>query len=207
MVAILYSSRLTTCVRQKAGNNLLSSIPLLRFSPCSNQTSRITYRHILEANMKRQPPVTLRLITDQNATIDLHCTLCQFLHLGPEECTHNLYEKEYLRTQSHISDFSFYTAHTTESNAPVNTGRIKAQIITTPPAHKRPTLRHKTSPTETSLRELRAQHAQQLLVREKQSEQRLQDVYESQILSYLDSPLAERGIPSRSTSTTLRTAA
>ena len=66
------------------------------------------------------------------------------------------------------------------------------RVIATPPKAK-PVLRRKMSPTDVSLRELRAKQERQLLVRLQRSEEQLQQVYECQILAYLGSALAEKG--------------
>jgi hypothetical protein len=66
------------------------------------------------------------------------------------------------------------------------------KVIATPPKEK-PVLRRKMSPTDVSLRELRAKQENQLLIRQQRSEEQLQQVYECQILAYLESPLAEKG--------------
>ena len=138
--------------------------------------------------MKRQPPVALRLITDHTATIDDPCTLCLFLHGSQSgECQHDPYLREFVRPQSHISNISMSTARTTEASASdASSNRVKAKVIV-PPPKKQPALRHKASPTDSSLRELRTKQAQQTLIRERKSEERLQHAYESQILAYLES--------------------
>ena len=144
--------------------------------------------------MRRQQPVTLRLITDQDATVEQHCSLCLFLCSSePEECKHNPYRQEIERLGSRIPSPSSY-AGTSDSNADnVSNSIIRAKILTTsPPAKNKPRLRHKLSPTETTLRELNSKQSRQSVVREKQSEERLQQAYEFQIMKYLETPLAEK---------------
>ena len=145
--------------------------------------------------MGRQAPISLRLITDLNATVDHHCPLCLFLHDTENgECRHHPYAKEIERSQSRFSDYSFYTARTSDStsNSDGSNSKVRAKVVTTPPK-KKPSLKHKTSPTKLSLRELRAQQSRQSLMREQQSNERLQSVYEKQILAYLEGPLSEMG--------------
>ena len=142
--------------------------------------------------MGRQAPMSLRLITDFNETINQQCTLCLFLHDSENGvCRHKGQNDETLRPQSRFSDYSFYTAQSTDScRRQQASHKIRARVMTAP-SKKEPTLRHKTSPPNVSLRELRARHSRQSLMREKQSEERLQRLYEDQILEYLESPLSE----------------
>lgn len=144
--------------------------------------------------MGRQAPISLRLITDFNDMIDQRCPLCLFLHDSENGlCRHKGHGKEIVRSQSRFSDYSFYTAQTTDSGTVARSNdRIRAKVVT-PPPKKQPCLRHKVSPNKVSLRELRSQQSRQSLIRTKQSEADLQRAYEQQIMEYLESPLSEMG--------------
>ena len=63
---------------------------------------------------------------------------------------------------------------------------IKAQVSPPMPSTA-PVLRHKTSPKSSTLRDLRAKHSRQAL-RARRSDEQLQELYETQTLSYLESP-------------------
>lgn len=141
------------------------------------------------------PPVSLRLTTDKDTTIEHHCPLCLFLH-DSTECDqrhHRHLNKDISRPTSRLSDASCYSERTTDHFAFFgSTKGLRVKVIATPPKEK-PVLRRKMSPTDVSLRELRAKQENQLLIRQQRSEEQLQQVYECQILAYLESPLAEKG--------------
>lgn len=148
-------------------------------------TLRLTVTIFYTKLMMQKPPVSLRLITEFNEELDHHCSLCLHFHeFRDTECKHNN-----RRPRSGYSESSFYTAQT--SNSSLSSRAIKAKVSTAP-IRPRPALRHKLSPTAISLRELRAKHSHISLVRARQSDEQLQQLYESQIISYLDSPYANR---------------
>lgn len=130
---------------------------------------------------------TLRLITDLNSTLHHHCSLCQFFHgINDEHCNHHRPQRKTPRPPpSQTSDESFYsaqTSHSVESTSSQST--VKAQIKPTRRPDS-PTLRHKLSPTKMSLRDLRQQQCRQTELRKASSDERLREMYEAQILSYL----------------------
>jgi hypothetical protein len=149
--------------------------------------------------MEPSDAVSLRLITDLNAMLDHHCSLCLYFHDSTtSECSHKAPDGgggETARPQSRFSDLSFYSAHTSKTSSTASsTKTVKATVSVTAEPKRQPFLRRKTSPTEISLRELRALHQRQSVLRAKQSDERLQQLYEEQILEYLSSPDHEFGI-------------
>lgn len=147
--------------------------------------------------MGQGPTLSLRLTTDDNKTIDHYCPLCLFLH-DSEACEYNhnnrFNNRSISRPCSRQSDTSCYSERTVDNFAFFgSTKGLRARVIATPPPRDKPVLRRKMSPTDVSLRELRRKHSQQTLLRQTRSEERLQQVYEEQILAYLDSPVAEKG--------------
>ena len=141
------------------------------------------------------PPVSLRLTTDNDTTIEHHCPLCLFLHDSTDcENRHDRHiNKDVSRPTSRLSDASCYSERTTDHFAFFGSTRgLRVRVIATPLKQK-PVLRRKMSPTDVSLRELRAKQERQVLIRLQRSEEQLQQVYECQILAYLESPLAEMG--------------
>lgn len=133
--------------------------------------------------MDKSAPISLRLITDLDETLEHHCSLCLFFHEMPDSpCEHRRNLKIPRPPSTTLTDMSVYTAQTSE-----HWTRAK-------PSKKPPALRRKISPTEISLRELRAKQSRQSLVKAKRSEEKLQQLYESQILAYLDDTYAEIGI-------------
>ena len=95
-------------------------------------------------------------------------------------CSHKP-SKDY-SNPSVLSDNSYYTARTSGTT----TCRLPSPPDITITTNGQPSLRRKTSPTATSLRELRLNHSRLSLIRSKQSEEELQRAYESQIIAYLD---------------------
>jgi hypothetical protein len=146
--------------------------------------------------MGQGPPVSLRLITANNETIEHYCRLCLFLH-DSEECEYNHkrpFNASYSRPSSRQSDTSRYSERTVDDFAFFGSTReLRVKIVTTPPKTA-PALRRRISPTDVSLRELSRKQSQQGFIQRLRSEERLQRVYEDQILAYLGSPLAEKGI-------------
>jgi hypothetical protein len=145
--------------------------------------------------MGQGPTISLRLITDSNKEIDHYCPLCLFLH-DPQDCpgqNKRHFGKDFSRPTSRLSDTSRYSERTTDNFAFFgSTKELRARVIAMPPKEK-PVLRRKMSPTDVSLRELNEKQSRQTMLRQRQSEERLQQVYEEQILAYLESPLAEKG--------------
>lgn len=156
----------------------------------------------MQAAMDYSPAVCFRLITEVGEILDHHCSLCTFFHDDESQCEHVEGEAPNTsRPKSAFSDSSWYTARTSHSTSSLlsdssgssgssgsSTSTIKARV-SAQPLRRKPSLRRKTSPTKVSLRELRAQQSRQSLLRAKQSDERLQRVYESQISAYLDGPL------------------
>ena len=141
--------------------------------------------------MQGVPPVSLRLITDLDAYVDDHCSLCLFFHDSTQEgCVHHASNRRLARQSSRLTESSFYTAATSKHRYSTPAPMMRGNP-TTARSLPQPMLRHKTSPTEVSLRDLRAKHAQQSVIRARQSDERLQQLYESQVDAYLDSPYAK----------------
>ena len=132
------------------------------------------------------PSVTFRLITDHSKTLNHHCSICQFFHSSDQHCEHKMDRPPAPRSHSHFSDYSYYSA-VTRASTPTTLPSVSTKPSTISLRGSRQ-LRRKTSPTEVSLRELRAKHAHQSLLRAKKSEEELQRVYEMQILAYLEGP-------------------
>lgn len=143
--------------------------------------------------MEHSEVLCLRLITDLAQSLDHHCTLCSFLEEQLDDCTHrDTSTKDIQRTTTPFSDISgctFYTARTSDSSTSMDsyssTSTVKPSNASQP---KRHSLRRTSSPTHYSLRDLHQQQAASTL-RQKQSDQALQQVYESQITEYLNSSL------------------
>ena len=136
---------------------------------------------------------TLRLITDLNSTLNQHCSLCHFFHgANDAHCQHDHHRRRSTapRTSpSQNSDDSFYSAQTSASaDSTSSTTTIKAKIKPSSRRPDSPTLRHKSSPTKLSLRDLRQQQSQSAAMRRKSSDERLREIYEAQILWYLGGP-------------------
>lgn len=72
---------------------------------------------------------------------------------------------------------------------PAITYRARVKIVI--PVQRRRSIRRMSSPTECSLRELSEKQAAQAMLRQKQSEEELQRVYETQILAYLNADYAD----------------
>jgi hypothetical protein len=139
--------------------------------------------------------VCFQLITDNFSGHANHCSLCLFLHGKDNDCQHTLpvTSLDLPRTATPFSDCSFYTCRSvasttsvtsTESDSSSSTIRAKVKAQ---PAVKRHPLRRRQSPTEMSLRDLHHRQSFQLDLRQQQSEEQLQAVYERQILEYLNS--------------------
>ena len=144
---------------------------------------------------EHSPAVCLRLITNLSQTLDHHCSLCLFFHGSDGACDHRQpqQQSQIKRSATPFSDCSFYTARTSDSVASFSSDSSSSTIRAMTPKpmlHRQPSLRRKNSPTEVSLRDLRARHAEQTLLRAKQSEEHLQHVYQSQILAYLEGSFA-----------------
>ena len=138
--------------------------------------------------MGQSPTARLLRMRDEITTLERYCSICHYLHDTKDgKCEHRPASQDVSRPQSRFSDFSFYTARTTNSDtADIPISTIRAKISISPLARK-PALRHKASPTELSLRDLREEQLRQALIRSKRSEEQLQQAYESQILEYLGS--------------------
>lgn len=140
--------------------------------------------------MEQLSPMRLHLTIGKADAHAHRCSLCHFIDgSGDGNREHKRANSSIPRSRSRTTDFSFYTARTTSSSVS-NTppGVIRVTVPASPP--QIPALRHKTSPTRTSLRELREEQSRQALLGSKRSEELLQHAYESQILEYLNSPYA-----------------
>lgn len=130
---------------------------------------------------------TLRVITDLNSTLTHHCSFCNFFHgANDEHCQPRQRRRLPSRTSSsQQSDGSLHSMHAPVSaDARTSTTSVKAKIKPLRRADS-PTLRHKLSPTKTSLRDLQQQQSQQAAMRMVSSDERLREIYEAQILMYL----------------------
>ena len=138
--------------------------------------------------MARTLPVQLRLITDLDTTIYHQCSRCLYLHdSGARECP-NIFLKSTRTSGSPVPNPRIRTKRTSDSSALSefnNSIRTKASV-----GQQRPLLRRKESPTALSLRETREKQSTQSLIRAKHSDEKLREVYEAQLLAYLESPLA-----------------
>ncbi|KAF2164222.1 hypothetical protein M409DRAFT_56912 [Zasmidium cellare ATCC 36951] len=74
-------------------------------------------------------------------------------------------------------------------STPTITYRARIKVVV--PVQRRRSIRRMSSPTECSLRELSEKDAWQTTLRQKQSEEELQRVYETQILAYLNADYAD----------------
>lgn len=149
-----------------------------------------------KVTMEHSEVLCLRLITDLAQSLDHHCTLCSFFHESLDHCNHGgSPTNDIQRTMTPFSDISgctFYTARTSDSAISMasysSTSTVKPSNTPSMPNLKRHSLRRTSSPTHYSLRDLHQQQAAANL-RQKQSEEALQQVYESQIMEYLNSNL------------------
>lgn len=136
--------------------------------------------------MTSMPNVQLRLINDMGSANDQYCPLCYYLH-NPRTtpCTHALQQHRIADARSLPSDASFYTDRTNDESALLSPPHaIKARIGVCPQP-RRPGLRHKETSRETSLRQLREKQSQESRLRKRESDERLQETYEAQIVAYL----------------------
>ncbi|KAF2173389.1 hypothetical protein M409DRAFT_15674 [Zasmidium cellare ATCC 36951] len=154
----------------------------------------------MEHSPAYSPAVCIRLINDMAATQDHHCSLCSFLNGQDHNCQHEKASNAILRTATPFSDCSFYTAQSDVSeddsgslSSRSSSSTIKARIQVSKSNLKSHALRRTSSPQKCSLRELHHQHESQCQLRQQESEERLQQVYESQILAYLNSQYEDLG--------------
>ncbi|KAF2773726.1 hypothetical protein EJ03DRAFT_105372 [Teratosphaeria nubilosa] len=142
------------------------------------------------------------LHTLRSATLDQHCSICAFFHDAPSQCKHKRSVNR-AGTPSTFSESSWYTARTSSSfvssdlSKPANatswngfSSTIRATAATRTSQPIQPSLRRKTSPTEISLRDLWADQARAHSAKMKLSVERLKQLYESQIMAYLNGDLA-----------------
>lgn len=150
-------------------------------------------RATMEHSLAYSPAVCIRLIDDMAATLDHHCSLCSFFHEQDQSCQHKKADKAILRTATPFSDCSFYTAQSDVSedsgslSSRSSSSTIRAKIQVSTSSLKSHSLRRTSSPQEYSLRDLHQQQETQCRLRQQESEERLQQMYESQILAYLNS--------------------
>ncbi|KAI5364182.1 hypothetical protein Slin15195_G098400 [Septoria linicola] len=145
--------------------------------------------------------VCYRLISDNLSEVDHQCSLCLFLTGSNGLCQHTKPAAAISRTATAtpFSECSFYTCRTaasTLSTTSISSGSSRSSSSTikgrlsnssSTNALQQHSLRRRQSPTELSLRELNRKQAGQLDLRQRQSEEALQQVYERQILQYLNS--------------------
>lgn len=154
----------------------------------------ISYSSSSMDGMEHSEVLCLRLITDLAQSLDHHCTLCSFFHEELDNCTHGGNTAKDIQRNttpfSEVSGCTFYTARTSDSSSSMDsyssTSTVKPSTAPSMPNPKRQSLRRTLSPTHYSLRDLHQQQAASNL-RQKQSEEALQRVYESQIMEYLNS--------------------
>ena len=157
--------------------------------------------------IRLRPPLPMHLITDMDETIDNYCSPCLFLHDSPDCSNYHNNSNEHLtssssetsisRPTSRNSNISTYSDRTSSNldffgSTKALTAHVRRPVIATSPQRK-PALRRKRSPTDVSLRDLNLNDSRTALIRQRRSEERLQRVYEEQILAYLESPLSEMG--------------
>lgn len=146
--------------------------------------------------------VCWRLVSGNLSEVDHQCSLCLFLTGKDDNCKHIQATAALPRSHTPFSEAysenSFYTcrsAATTRSTTSISssssTSTIKARISISSSVSdlKQHSLRRRQSPTELSLRELNQKQASQVDLRQRQSEEELQQVYERQILQYLNSDI------------------
>lgn len=147
-------------------------------------------------------PAGLDLITYLDNTLGHHCPLCFFLEFDNSECPHKQTRRDVAHPPSNNSDLWSYNSSIASSRLFTSSkNTIRAKVSVASSDGTQPSLRRKRSPTGTTLRELNSQESlsrpqqfsgsQQNLLRTQQSDERLRKVYESQILTYLESPLSE----------------
>ena len=152
------------------------------------------------------------LISYLDNALGHHCPLCFFLETDDRECPHKQTPQSVAKPFSFVSEvFSHGTSPTNNSSVVESTSTIRAKVVSEASSGDETprSLRRRSSPTGTNLRELNARHSdesllrpqpsgelrtgpsQRTLLRAQQSDERLRQVYESQILTYLESPLSE----------------
>lgn len=151
------------------------------------------------------PAVCLRLINEHAGSVEYHCTLCTFFHNHEESCGHKqAHSISRSITATPFSDCSFYTAQSDISlpeldndigslSSRSSSSTIRASVVNySYPMTRRRSLRRTSSPTDCSLRDLnKQQQSAQVQLRQQQSEEQLQRVYEMQILAYLNAEHAD----------------
>lgn len=141
-----------------------------------------------------------RLVSGNLAEVDHQCSLCLFLTGQADSCDHIARPAAVIpreATATPFSECSFYTCRsatstlsTSSRSSGSSSSTIKARVChasTSTSDLRQHSLRRRQSPTELSLRELHRRQAQQSDIRERRSEEKLQRVYERQILQYLNS--------------------
>ncbi|KAK5124360.1 hypothetical protein LTR85_001577 [Meristemomyces frigidus] len=146
--------------------------------------------------MHRPSATTLRLVTNSDEMLRQHASLrppSQQADSGWNHIPRAVQQTP--RPLSALSDSSWYTAQTSDNESSLSSRSSVSSIrvqISVPTIRLSPTLKRKTSPTELSLRELRAEQSRRdRMLQAKRSEEQLQRVYESQIQAYLDGQHAD----------------
>lgn len=140
------------------------------------------------------PPLpTPRLrVVNPDPPVDPLCPICHFIHHAQDAACANGQPQENKSTFLLTAESPVTAAGTmTSTQQDRKPTLIKAKITVLQPKQT-PSLRHKTSTREFSLRDLRRKQSQQWSLHTKSSEDQLQQVYEAQIRAYLGtSVLAE----------------
>ena len=120
-----------------------------------------------------------------------HCPLCFFLEFESSQCPHKQTPKSVDPPISAISDLQSYASATSDTTPANGTNTIKEKASDISSEGSARSLKRKSSPTGTTLRELRTKHSRQSLLRAQKSDDRLRQKYESQMQRYLESPLSD----------------
>ncbi|EMC95788.1 hypothetical protein BAUCODRAFT_123082 [Baudoinia panamericana UAMH 10762] len=113
-----------------------------------------------------------------------YCSVCRYFSHPTDVCTCKRRSISGVmlsrrNPSSIVSESSFYTARTSTSAASTSCSSVTSTPIT-------PALRRRRSPVGVSLRDLHSLQSRQSSLRAQESEERLQRVYEMQIVSYLN---------------------
>lgn len=150
---------------------------------------------------------------DQQNNVDLveyldnalghHCPLCFFLEFDSTLCPHKEKSKDAAPRHTLFAKLPSYATSATSS-----TPTIRAKVSEGSDQGSPHLLKRKSSPVDATLRQLNSKHSEPAIaemhrlggvrlkpsrqtLRAQQSDERLRQAYESQLLTYLDSPLSE----------------
>lgn len=137
--------------------------------------------------------MSLSLLASLEGSLERHCSLCRIFERDQGGCDHTQSEPVLSMVNS---ESSFYTARTTTSvevsastlyRRPAVSRTVSEASFAVPQRGR--TLRRRGSPTALSLRDLDSKHMREAArMRRLASEERLQLVYETQTLAYLEGP-------------------